>query len=196
FFGPPPVNLPREPHEAPRWMRLPIDVLVILCLLVGVMPALTVGPVLRMAAHSVLGDQMPEFSLAIWHGFNTPLLMSLLALGGGAFAYIKFGGRLNAVEESPVIGRVKGRRIFEFVLATIVGAARALHRITGTNKLQVQLRLMLATALVMALLPFIFWGYSRGPEPDTLIDPIFALLWIIGGLCAIGAAWQAKFHRL
>ena len=28
FFGPPPVNLPRTPHEPPRWMRFPIELLV------------------------------------------------------------------------------------------------------------------------------------------------------------------------
>ncbi len=196
FFGPAPTNLPRQPHEAPHWMRLPIEILVVACLLVGILPAITIGPVLRMSAKSVLGDQMPEFSLAIWHGFNAPLLMSLMALVGGAFAYKKFGARLNAVEESPVIGRLKARRTFEAVLAAVVDAARVLHRVTGTAKLQTQLRLLIATALCMALTPFLFMGYSRGPEADTLIDPIFALLWIIGGLCAIGAAWQAKFHRL
>src|SRR3546814_6977294 len=28
------------------------------------------------------------------------------------------------------------------------------------------------------------------------IDPAFALLWLLGAACAIGAATQAKFHRL
>ncbi len=28
------------------------------------------------------------------------------------------------------------------------------------------------------------------------MDPIFAGLWLLGGACAIGAAYQAKFHRL
>jgi multicomponent K+:H+ antiporter subunit A len=27
------------------------------------------------------------------------------------------------------------------------------------------------------------------------VDPGFALIWIVGCLCAVGAAWQAKFHR-
>lgn len=196
FFGPEPTKMPKRPHEAPHWMRLPIEILVVLCLLVGVLPAITIGPALRMAASSALGEQNPSFSLAIWHGFNLPLLMSFIALAGGAIAYKKFGARLNAVEESPVIGRIKARRTFEAVLAAIVETARTLHLLFGTRKLQVQLRVMIATALVMGLMPFIFWGYSRGTEPDTLIDPIFALIWVIGGLCAIGAAWQAKFHRL
>jgi multicomponent K+:H+ antiporter subunit A len=32
--------------------------------------------------------------------------------------------------------------------------------------------------------------------PLTPLDPVFLLLWLIGGACALGAAVQAKFHRL
>ncbi len=32
FFGPPPVDLPRTPHEPPYWMRLPVEILALLCL--------------------------------------------------------------------------------------------------------------------------------------------------------------------
>src|SRR5690606_40079797 len=31
---------------------------------------------------------------------------------------------------------------------------------------------------------------------SDLIDPFFAVLWIIGGACAVAAAWSAKYHRL
>jgi len=196
FFGAPPVDLPHTPHEAPHWMRLPIEILVLACLLVGILPALTIGPLLALAVEAVLGDRTPAYSLAIWHGFNLPLLMSLAALVGGALAYRRFGARLNLVERSPVIGRLKARRAFERVLAAIVDGARWMHCRLGTQKLQVQLRLVIGGAILLGALPFLVLGYSRGPEPITLIDPIFAVIWIIGGLCAIGAAWLAKFHRL
>src|SRR5690606_33648902 len=39
-------------------------------------------------------------------------------------------------------------------------------------------------------------GWSRGIMPLTPVDPLFALLWVAGGACAIGAAVQAKYHRL
>ncbi|MFK8838929.1 hydrogenase subunit MbhD domain-containing protein, partial [Klebsiella michiganensis] len=29
----------------------------------------------------------------------------------------------------------------------------------------------------------------------TDFSPAFALMWLIGGACAVGAAWQAKYHR-
>src|SRR3546814_14382385 len=31
FFGPPPVDLPRQPAEAPPWLRLPIEIMVTAC---------------------------------------------------------------------------------------------------------------------------------------------------------------------
>src|SRR3546814_8014174 len=83
FLGPPPVALPHEPREAPRWMRFPIEILVLICLLVGIIPALTIGPFLATAVQSVLGGRTPTYSLAIWHGFSLPLLMSVIALVGG-----------------------------------------------------------------------------------------------------------------
>jgi multicomponent K+:H+ antiporter subunit A len=49
-----------------------------------------------------------------------------------------------------------------------------------------------AAALGSALIVPLEWG-DRARVPAT---PEFVLIWVIGGACAIGAAWQAKFHRL
>src|SRR5690606_14328050 len=38
FFGPAPVGLVKKPGEAPFWMRVPIGILVIACLVVGIAP--------------------------------------------------------------------------------------------------------------------------------------------------------------
>ncbi len=196
FFGPPPVDLPHQPKEAPGWMRLPIEVLVLACLIVGIVPALTIAPVLDTAARSVLGDQTPYYSLAIWHGFTIPLLLSIVALVAGTIGYLVFRKQLNRIEDAPLVRRVKGRRAFEGTLGAIVTGARWLLRLVGPQGLQPQLRVLLLIALLVALLPFLRDGYSLGAQPLTLIDPGFAVIWIVGGACAIGAAWQAKYHRL
>jgi multicomponent K+:H+ antiporter subunit A len=196
FFGPPPTDLPRKPHEAPRWMLLPVGILVLTCLLVGILPALTIGPFLAVAVKAVLGGQTPAYSLAIWHGFNLPLMMSIAALACGTLLYLLFASRLNRLERSPVIGRLRGRRIFEAVLGAVIDGATWLRDLLGTRKLQVQLRLLVLAALVSGSLPFLVFGWSRGPVPGTLIDPGFALLWVIGAACAISSAWMAKYHRL
>ena len=58
-----------------------------LCVAVGVAPALTVAPVLHAGAGAILGDALPNYSLAIWHGFNKPLMMSLAGTFGGIALY-------------------------------------------------------------------------------------------------------------
>jgi multicomponent K+:H+ antiporter subunit A len=47
FFGRPPATPCRKPpHEPPHWMRVPIEVLVLACLLVGVAPQWAVQDIL------------------------------------------------------------------------------------------------------------------------------------------------------
>lgn len=196
FFGPPPKDLPREPGEAPHWMRVPIEILVVACLLVGIVPAATIGPFLATAVQSVLGGDTPAYSLAVWHGFNRPLFMSVTALVLGSIGYILFREALNRREGAPLIRHLKGRKIFDLGLAIVVFAARRLERLLGTQRLQPQLRLLVLAAVMAGLLPLLRYGYSLGEIEGTIVDPGFAVIWMIGGACAIGAAWQAKYHRL
>src|SRR5690606_22270858 len=49
FFGKLPDDLPKEPHEPPRWMRFPVELLVLLCLVVGIIPGISAGPYLHQA---------------------------------------------------------------------------------------------------------------------------------------------------
>ncbi len=199
FFGPPPKDLDKTPHEPPAWMRRPVEVLVALCLVVGVIPALTVGPFLRAAVVSVVGLDPPDYSLAIWHGFNLPLLLSCIAFALGILLYVLFGARLNRDTAGPwVVRRLNGGLIFEGAMSRLTAAARRLEALAGTARLQPQLRLIVLVALAAA--GAAAWGgrfglaWPDGPSAST--DWAFALLWTMGGGCAVAAAWQAKYHRL
>ena len=39
-------------------------------------------------------------------------------------------------------------------------------------------------------------GFGPGNLPPSPVDPVLALVWAAGAACALGAAWQAKYHRL
>ena len=88
FFNGEPKGLPKTPHEPPRYMRVPVEILVAICLLVGIFPQATVGPLLESASLAVLNHSLPAYSLSLWHGFNLPLLMSALAIIGGVAIYL------------------------------------------------------------------------------------------------------------
>ena len=198
FFGPPPQRLPRKPHEPVPWMRVPVELLVLACLVVGVLPERSVGALLATAAQPVVGGTLPEYELAVWHGFNLPLAMSLLALLVGLGAYLAFAGRFKQRRLPGVPGftTLSGKRLFERAMTRVTAQAHALMRIIGTRRLQPQLLWILvitaATAVGSSLIVPLAWG-DRPPVPVTVE---FALLWAIGGACAVGAATQAKFHRL
>lgn len=198
FFGPKPENLPREPHEPPRWMRVPIEFLVLICLIVGIVPALTIGPFLHTAVVSVLGEDIPEYSLAVWHGINTPLIMSAVALISGLLFYrILHGYLAQGADGPPLVRNFKGKRIFEAILVTISWRwARWMESHFGTQRLQPQLRLVIFAALVAGLWPFYYAHADTLLLASSAIDPVFAVIWIVGIICALGAAYQAKYHRL
>ncbi|KFN49923.1 monovalent cation/H+ antiporter subunit A [Arenimonas composti] len=198
FFGPPSTDLPRQPEEPPRWMRLPIQFLVLACLVVGVAPEWAVGGVLAAAARPVVGGVLPEYSLAVWHGISPPLLMSLVAIVGGVLGYLWLRRRQERGEllDTPGIGHISGRELFEAGLLAATRAARTFLHVAGTRRLQPQVFAIVAAGFVLALLASrgvpLEWG-DRARLPPS--QP-FVLLWIIGMVCAIGAAAMAKFHRL
>ncbi|HEY8585151.1 MAG TPA: monovalent cation/H+ antiporter subunit A [Rhodanobacter sp.] len=197
FFGKARSELPREPHEPPLWMRFPIGLLALACLLVGILPTRVIGPSLRAAASAVLGvDQLPTYSLAVWHGVTTPLLMSVLAFVVGCLLYVGLRHDFASRETAPVTGLVSGKRVFERMLA-VLGSdlPRLLARTFPDRRLQPQLLLIVLLALLAGALAASSAPFGVAPHWSS-IDPAFALLWLIGGACAIGAATQAKFHRL
>ena len=197
FFGPPATDLPKEPHEPPHWMRFPIEILVAICLLVGMLPAQTIAPYLDTAVRAVLGDEVPYYSLALWHGVNAPFVMSMIALLAGVLIHALLARRVARAPEGPPLFRLlEGQRIFERMLLALSWKwMRTLHRLLGTERLQTQLRVLVLMAAGVATVSLL-----RDP-PDWArvsvenFDPLFALIWAIGAACAIGAAWQAKYHR-
>ncbi|SDL81997.1 monovalent cation/H+ antiporter subunit A [Paracoccus chinensis] len=197
FFGPPATDLPKEPHEPPTWMRRPVELLVAIVLLVGLWPAAMIGTVLHGGVLAVLGESTPYYSLALWHGFNVALMMSLTALVLGTAVYFVMAPRLSRANEAPgILSRIRGQQIFDRLMLAVTRRWPAqLYRILGSPRLQVQLRLIVLLSLGATAATL--WGFAGLVPREWLqsFDATFALLWMAGIACAIGAAVQAKYHR-
>jgi multicomponent K+:H+ antiporter subunit A len=158
FFNGEPVDLPRTPHEPVRWMRLPVEVLVAIVLAVGLLPHLVVEPLLTVASVAVLQHPLPPFKLAIWHGFNLPLLMSLIALGGGIIWYMRrerlfdLHDRLPFQWSSPVA--------FERAYAGATAVARRAMRLMDSGTLRRSVLLYLGFTILLAV-----WAWGGDPAP-------------------------------
>ncbi|MBE0492819.1 MAG: monovalent cation/H+ antiporter subunit A [Thiomicrospira sp.] len=153
FFNGEPVDLPKTPHEPPRFMKIPVDLLVIVCLAVGIIPMFTVAPILAVAVAGTLQTTPPEYSLAIWHGFNLPLMMSLLALALGVGVY-SMRERLHVWHER-FIARIDARAIYNAVLLATLRFSVRLTRAFDKGSLQHAAVWVIGTALVAGLIGFL-----------------------------------------
>lgn len=80
-------------HPDSALLYLPPVVLSFVGLTFGLLPGLLATPLLRRATEAMLGEEQ-VFELALWHGFNLVLGLSLLTMALGYLAY-RFSGRLQ-----------------------------------------------------------------------------------------------------
>jgi multicomponent K+:H+ antiporter subunit A len=197
FFGPAPTDLPRTPHEPPHWMRLPIELLVLVCLLVGIIPALTIGPYLATAIRAVVGPDTPSYNLAVWHGITPAFVMSIFALAGGTALYAALLRYPPDPDRVPLLRRLREHRPLTHALETASLAwNRVLEYMAGPRGLQTQLRLLVLFAILAAFWPLHRFGAWPGTGAASQADAGLAIAWLVGAGCAISAAWMAKFQRL
>jgi multicomponent K+:H+ antiporter subunit A len=192
FFNGTPVGLDRVPHEPPRFMRVPVEFLVLLCLAVGLMPAVLVGPLLAVAAKAALlgptPGELPTYTLALWHGLNLPLLMSAVALAGGAVLYFVLQRRVNlhTLVKVPATHPQGGRELFAAGLVRVLRAtARATLRLQS-GQLQNYLLVLVLMAVAAGALPFVLSPAQSGP---TIVGQSaslpFVIIWGIGMVATV-----------
>jgi multicomponent K+:H+ antiporter subunit A len=192
FFNGEPVGLPKTPHEPPRWMRVPVEVLVFLCLAVGIFPTVTIGPLLAVAARSTLGGTLPDYSLAIWHGVNAPLLMSLVATAAGVGLYFGLHRfvNLHTVTRLPA----PGRQAFDAAMGALQASADRAIRVLPFGALPRMLTWLVVAAVLAGAWPLIRDGFGSPSAPAASAGPGNAMtggigiaIWLLG----IGAAVAA-----
>ncbi|MGM0623330.1 MAG: monovalent cation/H+ antiporter subunit A, partial [Campylobacterota bacterium] len=152
FFDKEPTDLPKTPHEPPRFMKIPVDFLVIACLAVGIIPAITVAPLLAVAVTGSLQADLPEYSLAIWHGFNIPLMMSIAAFFGGIFVYYKRHNLFTWYEKN--IEKIDARIAYNAIIDTIFSFASFVTKGFDRGTLQNMVTWFITASLFIGLIGF------------------------------------------
>ncbi len=191
FFNGEPVGLSKTPHEPPRFMRVPVEILVVLCLLVGIFPAYTIGPLLAIAAAATLQlpsvNALPVYSLAIWHGVNLPLLMSGIAMIGGVALYMLLQRKINLHTVTKLPGNAKA--IFDSLISAFVNVAERVTQITQNGSLSRYLQLIIATAIVGAIAGIwftpSFTGARVNPQPANLFVMSIAIIGMASAIATV-----------
>jgi multicomponent K+:H+ antiporter subunit A len=155
-------------HEAPPLMLLAPAIPAALSVVLGQLP----GPkqeavLLANAAGAAYGSQV-TVSLALWHGLNIPLLLSVVAIGVGAVIFAK---------RRVVIAWLKGiqwttslNALYDTLLAAIDAAAAAATRLQH-GRLRIYLVTMLAAALALVVG---FGGFPPDVDMGRLTRPAFS----------------------
>ena len=196
FDGPLGHNIPnKDAHEPPFGMRAPATLLAILCIFVGIIPALLLEPIINSGARASL--MLPDFTgthLAIWHGINLPLIMSIIALFGGAIFYFALakGGRLRDIDLDPYLGKLQGRLLFEDFLKYLLRYSRQIKRKTETGSLQNYLLLIVLFSIAIVATPFLGQGLSTGTRELSHAPLLAIVLWLL----LFSACWMMLwFHH-
>ncbi len=196
FDGPIGKNVPnKEAHEPPFGMRAPATLLAVLCILVGLMPALLVEHIVNSTTRA--STQLLQFEgthLAIWHGFNLPLLMSTIALLGGIIFYFSLakGGKIRQIDLDPHLGQFQGKLLFELFLKHLLQASRKIKRKTENGSLQSYLVWIIVFTVFIVALPLFNQGLTTGTRELTHAPIIAIVLWLL----LFSACWMMLwFHH-
>lgn len=185
----------KNAHEPPLGMRLPAIILATLCILVGILPALLVENIVNAGTRA--STQLSNFEgvhLAIWHGFNLPLLMSAIALIGGVIFYFALakGGRIREIDLDPSLGRLQGKLLFEDFLKNLLSLSRKVKKNTETGSLQNYLLLILALSIALVAAPLLNQNLTTGTRELTHAPFTAIVLWLL----LFSACWMMLwFHH-
>jgi len=196
FDGPVGKQVPnKDAHEPAFGMRAPATLLAILCILVGLLPALLVENIVnRTAQASTQNFAFEGTHLAIWHGFNLPLLMSAIALVGGIIFYFALakGGRIREIDLDPLLGKFQGKVLFELFLKHLLLNSRKFKRATETGSLQRYLMWIVVFSIFVMALPLVSQGLITGTRELTSAPLIAIVLWLL----LFSACWMMLwFHH-
>lgn len=191
FFNGEPIDLPKTPHEPPRFMKIPVDLLVVACLAVGIFPAFTVAPILAVAVAGTIQTTPPEYSLAIWHGLNLPLMMSVVALVLGAVVY-SFRERLFTWYDNE-IAHLDARIVHHFLLNKIYKLATVITRAFDKGSLQNAVAWIVGTALVAGTVGFM--SVSAPLLGQRALMPIDGVSLLATVVLIVASILTAVLHR-
>jgi NADH:ubiquinone oxidoreductase subunit 5 (subunit L)/multisubunit Na+/H+ antiporter MnhA subunit len=176
-------------HEPGLGMLLAPGILAAVCVLAGTLPRLLDSLIVVPAVFSVTGPR-PLPALALWHGLNLPVLMSLLALGGGAALYI--GGASNPRAAAPP-SALAMNAVYDGVLNLIDRLGRQFSGLLQSGYLKFSVMMTLGFLVLSFGYPFIVKaGAEMGNLDLAAIEPYEVILVALLMVGAVAVTWAKQ----
>jgi multicomponent K+:H+ antiporter subunit A len=194
FFHGDAKDLLKTPNEPVRWLKVPVEILIILTILIGVLPVFAIKMVLDNAAISVLQTSLPSYALALWHGLNPALWMSVIAIILGVCIYLKrkvFFAMNSRLERLP-----DAKAIYQATVEVLFIATRKISEALNTQSLQRMLFVFYAFAITLGISAFFGANATlTGGRSLLPIDPL-SLLVVMGAIFAALSVMVLHRQRL
>lgn len=182
-------------HDPSRLMWLMPAIPALLSVLLTMLPGPKVEATFLSGAAGASYGSATEVSLALWHGINIPLLLSLVAISLGLVTF--YFRRPVRAYQTKLLPKLSFNWLYQAVLAGIFGGARLATRLQG-GQLRVYLEIMLLATVAMILT---FTGGRLMPDlslarlPATDFSGATQILRLFALLVAVGAALASVLLR-
>lgn len=196
FDGPLGQQVPnKDAYEPPFGMRAPAILLAFLCIAVGLLPGLLVEKIVNSTTQASTQNFAFEGThLALWHGINLPLVMSIIAIFGGAIFYFALakGGAIREIDLDPKLGKLQGRVLFDLFLKNLLLNSRRFRRATENGKLQSYILWIVLFTIGLVGYPLVVNGIDTGSRELTHAPVLAIVLWLL----LFSACWMMLwFHH-
>jgi multicomponent Na+:H+ antiporter subunit A len=187
FFGPR-QETPKHPHEGPIGMLVGPGLLALLSILLVWPPLSEAGSGLLAAAASASFGEPVKVKLALWHGFNLVLALSVVAITAGIVLYVmreRVWALQNRIPESVTLNRA-----YDAALVGLNRSAVGLTRTLQTGALRHYLIIILGTMVGLVLFALVTgetlsWVLHFDLSQVLLYEIAAALLMIVAALTVV-----------
>ncbi len=184
------LTTPKTPHEAPISMWIGPVGLAALGLTFGLAPSLIAQSLVQPAVTAMLG-QPETVKLALWHGVNVPLMLSLLTFALGVAAY---AGHQRLRQRLMIVGSwtpLRADRVWDACLDALKGLAAFQTGLLQSGLLRRYLFIVFATLALAVGATLALYDAWRLPTawPDLQVKH-----WAVVALIAAGSLMTAMTH--
>lgn len=191
FLGPKKESYPSKPHDPSLFLWLPPILLTVFVVLIGILPEFFAGALVRTAAQATINSSLPNFHLSLWHGFTPALLMSAIAVIGGAIVY-KTHSRLLSTWDS--LSLPSGKQIFDQLISRLLKTSHAISDRLHDGSLQKYMSFIFITSIGIGASGFFSGNFEWGERQTLPASPIAIIGWLVLVSAALGVVMMHR-HR-